>query len=271
MPHTQLGSVVSVRELCSSYGHREVLKRISFDVRAGEIFAILGRSGCGKSTLLRHLVGLTKPQAGSVHLFGTDLNHASVTDLARVRKRVGVAFQSGALLNSLTVLDNIELPLRQHTRLNPSTIRIMCHLKLELMNLSGIDRLMPAQLSGGMLKRASLVRAVIMDPDVVFLDEPTAGLDPATASELDDLLLNLRTRLNLTIVLVTHAIDTALKSADRILVMADGQLVTVATPAEIRTDPHPEIRALLGYRRELPALMPDDYLARLTADEQDDP
>ncbi|MGH8597937.1 MAG: ABC transporter ATP-binding protein [Gammaproteobacteria bacterium] len=265
MSHAISGPVVTVRGLTARYGDREALHDISFDVRSGEIFAILGRSGCGKSTLLRHLVGLARPAAGSVHLLGLNLKLASRADLARVRKRVGVAFQGGALINSMSVLDNIELPLRQHTRLDPTTIRIMCHLKLELMNLSGIDKLMPAQLSGGMLKRASIARAVIMDPDVVFLDEPTAGLDPVNAAEVDALLVKLRDTLNLTIVFVTHAIDTALRSADRILVMADGRTVEIGTSHAIQHASHPEIQGLLGYRREPPTLNADDYLARLTA------
>jgi phospholipid/cholesterol/gamma-HCH transport system ATP-binding protein len=266
VPHPQLGPVIEVRHLAARAGDHTVLRDLSFDVNAGEIFAILGRSGCGKSTLLRHLVGLAQPSHGAVHLLGTNLGLASRADLMRVRKRVGVAFQGGALLNSLSVLDNIELPLRQHTRLDPATIRIMCHLKLELLNLSGIDNLMPVQLSGGMLKRASLARAIILDPDVVFLDEPTAGLDPVNATELDELLVKLRDTLHLTIILVTHAIDTALRTADRILVVHDGQALKIGTPTEIQQDSHPEIRALLGYRHDRPSLSGEDYLARLTAD-----
>lgn len=258
-------AVLTVQRLTARYEGTVVLDDISFAVLPGEIFVIMGASGSGKSTLLRHLVGLSRPAAGTIALLGVDLAAASRVGLLALRKRIGVAFQNGALLNSMSVIENIELPLRQHTKLDPATIRIMSHLKLELMNLSGIDRLMPAQLSGGMQKRASLARAVVMDPELLFFDEPSAGLDPVNAAELDELLLKLRDALAMTIVVVTHALESALRIADRIMVLAEGGVVAIGTPTEITRHPDPRIRNMVERRPASLKLDPDEYLARLTA------
>jgi len=244
---------------------RPLFQSLSFDVHAGEIFAILGRSGCGKSTLLRYLTGLNHPTRGQVRVLGTDLATATRTELKEIRKHFGIAFQSGALLNSLTVRENIELPLRHHTRLDPSTARIMVHMKLELLNLSGIDHLMPAELSGGMLKRVGIARAAIMDPRLILLDEPTSGLDPVNAVELDTLLVKLRDTLKTTVVFVTHAVESALSIADRIMVLDSGRVAAIGAPAAIRTHPAAEVQALLGRMSRAPEPDADDYLARLTS------
>ena len=183
---TAPADVLRVQGLSTAYGNRQVLRDVSLQVAKGEIFVIMGESGSGKTTLLRHLIGLNKPQPGSVELLGKSLGTLSKRELFELRKRIGVAFQSGALINSMSVIDNVELPLRQHTSLDPSTIRIMSRMKLDMMSLGNAEDLMPAQLSGGMLKRAGLARAVIMDPHVLFFDEPSAGLDPVTSAELDE-------------------------------------------------------------------------------------
>lgn len=260
-----LASALSVRGLTSSYGHRRILDDISFDVAAGEIFVIMGASGAGKTTLLRHLLGLRMPDAGAIEVLGDPVHPATRADLFRVRRKIGVAFQHGALINSMTVADNIELPLRQHTRLDRTTIRIMSRMKLEMMNLAGCEDLMPAELSGGMLKRAGLARAVVMDPRILFFDEPSAGLDPATAAELDTLILKLREAHQMTIVVVTHALESAAKIADRVMILGDGRVRALGPMRDIAGSDDSYVQSLLrreGFTQEIDG---DDYLDRLTA------
>src|SRR5581483_1398994 len=184
--------VIEVNELVAHYGSRKILDRINMQVESGEIMVIMGGSGSGKSTLLRHLLGLQRPTSGSIHVLGEDIVGAAPRRMTELRKKLGVAFQSGALFSSLTVGENIMLPLREHARLDEQTMKIMMRLKLDFVNLQGCEALMPAQLSGGMIKRAALARAIVMDPRLVFLDEPSAGLDPVVAAALDELILKLR-------------------------------------------------------------------------------
>jgi phospholipid/cholesterol/gamma-HCH transport system ATP-binding protein len=251
--------------ISSEFQGSEVLRGVSFSVKRGEIFAIIGPSGSGKTTLMRHLLGLARPKAGKAFLFGEPVHGLSNSHLMRLRRRIGVAFQSGAMLNSLSVVQNIELPLKQHTRLDAATIRIMTHMKLELLDLRDIDHLMPAQLSGGMLKRASLARAVIMDPELLFVDEPSAGLDPANAAALDEMLVRLRDTFNMTIVVITHAMETALNVADKIMMLDNGAVAELASPAEILRSPDPRIQGMLQRRSVHDGPVADDYLNRLTA------
>jgi len=180
---------IRVAGLQAHYGPHQVLHDVDLEVRPGEIMVVMGGSGSGKSTLLRHLVGLSRPTAGRIELLGTDITRAGAMEMLRLRRKLGVAFQGGALFSSMTVLENIMLPLREHTRLARETMEIMARLKLEVVNLAGADALMPSQLSGGMLKRAAVARAIVMDPKLLFFDEPSAGLDPVVSSALDDLIL----------------------------------------------------------------------------------
>jgi len=217
-----------------------------------------------KSTLLRHMLGLDKSASGSIKLLDKEITRLNRKELYELRKHIGVAFQNGALFSSMSLQENVELPLYEHTKLDQNTIRIMSRLKLELMNLSDSESLMPAELSGGMLKRAGLARAVIMDPELLFFDEPSAGLDPVTSAELDDLILQLRDALNMTIVVVTHELDSAFKIADRITVLDNGQQIITGDKETIRNFPDPRIVNMLERKAMNDMIDADDYLNKLT-------
>ncbi len=256
--------VIEVTGLVTHYGTTKILDGIELTVQPGEILVIMGGSGSGKSTLLRHLLGLRKPSAGHIHLLGQELTSLNKQQLYGLRQQIGVAFQGGALFGSLTVAENVELPLREHTDLDEDTIRIMARMKLEMMNLAGFDELMPSELSGGMLKRAGLARALIMDPKILFFDEPSAGLDPVVAVELDELILKLRDVLGMTIVVVTHELESAFKIADRITVLEKGRLVITGTVDEVRATDNQRVQDLFNRRPRNEAVNPDEYLHRLT-------
>ena len=259
--------LIEVEKLEAWYGKRRILQGVDFRVNAGEIRVIMGGSGSGKSTLLRHLLGLRKPEGGSVRLLGVDIGRASERELVDVRKKIGVSFQGGALLTSLTVGENVALPLREHTTLDENTIRIMSRLKLEVVNLGGFQDLMPSQLSGGRVKRAALARAIVMDPKLLFFDEPSAGLDPVVSAELDELILRLRDALRMTIVVVTHELESAFKIADSITVLDQGNILMTGTVAEVRASDNERIQDLLNRRPREIVVDADEYLRRLTEEE----
>src|SRR6266496_411357 len=227
----QSGATISLRDLRVSYGEREILHGISFDVVHGETLVILGGSGSGKSTLLRTLVGLERPSSGEIWLKGKNIAAISADEMDEIRKKIGMSFQGGALFGSMTVGENVALPLREHTKLEESTIEIILRLKLDQVGLSGFENYMPSQLSGGMKKRAAVARALAMDPEILFFDEPSAGLDPIIAAGIDNLILNLKKALAVTIVVVTHELASAFLIADRIIVLDGGHIVAIA-PAE---------------------------------------
>jgi phospholipid/cholesterol/gamma-HCH transport system ATP-binding protein len=256
--------VIEVRDLVTHYGSRQILDGVEFSVDPGEIRIIMGGSGSGKSTLLRHLLGLSTPTRGSIRLLGTDITRASAGELHELRKRVGVAFQGGALFSSLSVGENIKLPLREHARLDEKTMDIMVRLKLEVVNLGGFEHLMPAQLSGGMMKRAAVARAVIMDPKLLFFDEPSAGLDPVVSAELDELILRLREAMHMTIVVVTHELESAFKIADRITILDQGRILMTGTMDEVQGSAAVRVQDLLNRRPRAAEVNADEYLQRLT-------
>lgn len=259
-------AVIEVRDLVTHYGDRRILKGVSLDVYDGEIMVIMGGSGSGKSTLLNHLLGLLHPTSGTVRVLGQDINRIGPMELHDLRKRMGVAFQGGALFSSMTVGENIMLPLHEHTKLDPTTMQIMSRLKMEVVGLAGFERLRPAELSGGMIKRAALARAIIMDPKLLFCDEPSAGLDPVVSSQIDELILRLRGAMGMTIVVVTHELESAFTIADRLCVLDQGEIIALGTVDEIRHHPSERVQNLLNRRTEEAILDIDDYLRRLTGD-----
>jgi phospholipid/cholesterol/gamma-HCH transport system ATP-binding protein len=217
--------IIEVRNLTKSFGTQKVLKGIDLLVFPGEIMVIMGGSGCGKSTLLRHMIGLITPDQGSIKMFGKELTEIPDDQLDQIRQRFGILFQSGALINSLSIYDNVALPLREHTKLDESTIEIMVKIKLELVGLREHAAKMPAQLSGGMKKRAGLARAVALDPEILFYDEPDSGLDPVTSAQIDQLIIDLNRKLDVTSVVVTHHMETAFAIADRMCMLDKGVIL----------------------------------------------
>lgn len=260
------GPAIAVRDLRVKYGDREILHGISFNVPAGETLVILGGSGSGKSTLLRTLVGLELPSSGEIWMRG--LNLAAMNDAERdeLRKHIGMSFQGGALFGSMTVGENVALPLHEHTKLDDSTIEIIVRLKLDQVGLSGFESYMPAQLSGGMKKRAAIARALAMDPEILFFDEPSAGLDPIIAAGIDDLILKLKKAFHMTIVVVTHELASAYLIADRMILLDKGVIVADGTTDELRKSQHPRVRQFLDRVPEPEISEELDYLQMLTGE-----
>ena len=264
MVKRNLQNVLEISELNTWYGDRQILSDINLNVSRNEIMVIMGHSGSGKSTLLRYILGLEKIKLGKIKLLDKEITKLNKEELYKLRRRIGVAFQSGALFNSMTVVENVELPLRENTKLDENTIHIMSRLKLELMQLSGTESLMPAELSGGMLKRAGLARAVVMDPELLFFDEPSAGLDPITSAHLDNLILQLRDTLNMSIVVVTHELESAFKNADRITNIDKGKIILVGSKDEIKKSNDSRIINMLNRHVTKNQVDAEDYLNRLT-------
>jgi phospholipid/cholesterol/gamma-HCH transport system ATP-binding protein len=256
--------MISLRNLRVSYGEREILHGISFDVMRGETLVILGGSGSGKSTLLRTLVGLEKPSSGEIWLKGKNIAAISAEEMDEIRKRIGMSFQGGALFGSMSVGENVALPLREHTKLENPTIEIILRLKLDQVGLSGFENYMPSQLSGGMKKRAAVARALAMDPEILFFDEPSAGLDPIIAAGVDELILDLKRAFHMTIIVVTHELASAFLIADRMVLIDKGNVVAIGPTAEIRASTHPRVRQFLDRVAEPAVSQELDYLQMLT-------
>jgi phospholipid/cholesterol/gamma-HCH transport system ATP-binding protein len=256
--------MISLRNLRVSYGEREILHGISFDVMRGETLVILGGSGSGKSTLLRTLVGLEKPSSGEIWLKGKNIAAISNAEMDEIRKRIGMSFQGGALFGSMSVGENVALPLREHTKLEDPTIEIILRLKLDQVGLSGFENYMPSQLSGGMKKRAAVARALAMDPEILFFDEPSAGLDPIIAAGVDELILDLKRAFHMTIIVVTHELASAFLIADRMVLIDKGNVVAIGPTAELRASTHPRVRQFLDRIAEPAVSQELDYLQMLT-------
>ena len=239
--------VIEVSNLVAGYGPTTVLDGVSFDVRPREVLVILGTSGCGKTTLLRHVIGLRRPTSGSIRLWGREISGMPEDELDTLRVRFGVAFQSGALFNSLTAAENVALPMRERG-FDPDLIPALVRLKLSLVGLAHAGAKMPAELSGGMRKRVAFARALALDPEIVFFDEPLAGLDPVTAAGLDRLILKLRDLLGITMVVVTHELASIRAIADRALMLADGKVLFSGPLAEVDRSQDPRVQHF--FRRE---------------------
>lgn len=261
---TKPDNILEVRDLRVKYGERTVLDGVNITVRRGEVFVILGGSGCGKSTLLRNLVGLMRPHSGQILFNGQDFTRMTDEERIEVRKRMGMCFQGSALFNSMTVGDNVALPLREHTKLDPSTIDIMTKIKLQLVGLGGFEGFMPAELSGGMKKRAGLARAMAMDPDIIFYDEPSAGLDPIVGAGLDMLIRKMQSTFNLTSVVVTHEMESVKLIADRIVMLDKGKVIGLGTLDDIQKIDHPFIEQFFARRPDAEGEDTAKYLQSLT-------
>src|ERR1700678_2015681 len=238
-------AIISIRNLIVEYDGRRVLDGLNLDIEQGETMVLLGGSGSGKSTLLRQILGLERAHSGSVFVKGIDITRCSQPELRLVRRSVGVAFQSAALFNSYSVKENVALALREHTALAPSIIDLVVWMKLAVVGLAEFGHLHPQELSGGMKKRAAVARALALDPEILVFDEPSAGLDPIVAAELDELILLLKQAFQMTVIVVTHELASAFRIADRMAMLYKGSLVTVGTKEELQASTHPRVRQFL--------------------------
>lgn len=250
------GPAVSVRGLTKAYEDNVVLNDISFELERGKVYAIMGPSGCGKSTLLRQMIGAEPPDAGEVYIGGVDIHSPSRRVRDEARRKFGVLFQSAALLNGLTVGENVALPIQRHTDLPKSTIELMVKLKLELVGMGNAIDKYPYEISGGMKRRAGLARAIALDPAIVFYDEPSAGLDPVMIGVIDKLIMDLTGKLGITSVVITHEMPSIFRIADEVLMLYGGRIVFRGTPAKLRNSNDPLVRQFLNGDPEGPINAP---------------
>lgn len=265
--------VIEVRDLVKAFGKRTILNGINFKVMRGETMIIMGGSGCGKSTLLRHLIGSLKPDSGSIKIFGEETTGLAERDMDSIRRRFGVLFQSGALLQSLTVGENVALPMQEHGRVDDAIVDLVIKMKLEMVGLTGFEDLKPAEISGGMKKRVALARALALDPELLFSDEPTSGLDPVMTAVVDKLTQDLTRKLGMTAVVVTHDMTSAFRIGTRMIMLGtgahQGKIIAEGTPQEIMNHADPMLQQFIKGEADGPIplrLSKGDYLKRLLGD-----
>lgn len=244
--------IIAVESLSVRYLGATILENINFEVKKGEIFIIVGGSGCGKSTLLRQLIGLEKPCSGKIWILNTELTSASAKAMFHMRMGIGVLFQSGALIGSMTLAENVSLPLREHTDLSPSSIREVVAMKLAIVNLTGYENHMPSELSGGMKKRAGIARALALDPKILFLDEPSTGLDPITSAELDVTIKRINEGLGTTIVIVNHDLDSIFNVSHRVIVLDKSVKGIIAEGDPLHLKEHSENQRVIHFFNRIP-------------------
>lgn len=259
--------IVEVTNLIKRFGDRTVTNGVSFQVYRGDTLVIMGGSGCGKSTLLRQIIGSIKPDSGSIKIFGDEICSMNERQLGRIRQRFGMLFQTGALLQSLTVGENVALPIQEHSEVEDSIIDLMVKMKLELVGLTGFEDLKPSEISGGMKKRVALARALALDPELIFSDEPTSGLDPVMTAVVDELTMDLTKKLHTTAVVVTHDMTSAFRIATKMVVLGtgprQGTIIAQGTPEEIRNHPDPMLQQFINGQPDGPIplrLSKGDYL-----------
>jgi phospholipid/cholesterol/gamma-HCH transport system ATP-binding protein len=271
VPIPDLGEpLIEVIDLVKKFGDRTVLNGLNFKVYKGDTFIIMGGSGCGKTTLLKHLIGSEKPTSGAIKLFGEDIACMDGEELDRIRKRFGMNFQFGALLQSMTVGENVALPLLEHSAVDETIIDLIIKMKLELVGLTGFEDLKPAEISGGMRKRVGLARAVALDPELIFSDEPTSGLDPVMTAVIDQLTMDLTKKLGVTAVVVTHDMTSAFRIGSRMIMLGSGAnqgtIIAEGTPDEIRHHPNLMLQQFIKGEADGPIplkLSKDGYIKRL--------
>lgn len=243
---------IRVVSLHKSFGEKDVLHGINIEVRRGESMVVIGGSGSGKTVLIKCIIGLMRPDQGEIHVDGLEITSLDEKRMNEVRKKFGMLFQGGALFDSMTVWENVGFGLRQQTRLSEEEIRRVASEKLALVGLKNVEDLMPAELSGGMRKRVSLARAIAMEPEILLYDEPTTGIDPIMADAINDLIVQMKEKLNVTSIAITHDMKSAYKIADRIAMLYQGKIIEVGTPGEIRNSSNPMVQQFIEGRSEGP-------------------